>query len=210
MKGRLSGVNDENIFNFEEVEERERSPHLIPWIVTGAVAVIAILVSLIVMNLAGDKGDEPKDPKPPVTQPETPKPTPKPDPTPEPEEPEEPEVDPNRPDDAIDTSGVTVGTTFSLDVEHGWDINTEVPNKFGIEWRYELREGNKYLVLQYSDLINSLPESCSAQRQQWGLELMDDGSVEAYSPQKMCTENEALYTELLGLVRHMADSAKPL
>lgn len=207
-------MNDENIFNFEEVEERERSPHLIPWIVTGALAVIAILVSLIVMNLAGAQGGDDNTDKPEVTEPVKPepvKPDPQPKPDPKPEEPEEPEVDPNRPDDAIDTADVSVGTTFSLDVEHeGWHMNTEVPNKFGMEWRYKLEDGNRYLVLQYSSLIDSLPESCSAQRGQWGLERMEDGSFKAYSPQQMCTENEALYTELLGLVRHMEETAKPL
>lgn len=213
-------MNDQNIFNFEEVETRERSPHLIPWIVTGAIAVIAILISLIVMNLASDGSDSNADPKPPVT--DTPAPTPdadpEPTPDPEPEEPEEepeepdtPDADPNRPDDAIDTSSVSIGNTFHLTVEHdGWNISTEVPNKFGIEWRYRLEGVNQYLVLQSSDLINSLPDSCAAQRDKWGLERVDDGSFRAYSPQEMCEENESLYTELLGLVRHMEESVQPL
>lgn len=209
--GRLSHVNDENIFNFEEVEARERSPHLIPWIVTGAIAVIAILVSLIVMNLAKGDADQAADPTPPVTQTpdEQPEPEPEPEPTPEPEpEPEEPAVDPDRPDDALDTSGVTIGDTFLLDVGFDWNMTTEVPNKFGLEWRYVLEDMNWYLVLQHSDLINSLPDSCAAQRAQWGLEKLDDGSFRAYSPQEMCEENESLYIELLGLVRHMEKTAQ--
>lgn len=206
-------MNDENIFNFEEVEVRERSPHLIPWIVTGAIAVIAILVSLIVMNIAKDDSGPNAEPTPPPV--ETPgeepedTPDPQPEPEPEPEEPAEPEVDPNRPDDAIDTSSVTIGSTFLLDVGHDWNITTEVPNKFGLEWRYILEDANRLLVLQYSDLINSLPDSCAAQRNQWGLEKMEDGEIRAYSPQNVCEENESLYTELLGLVRHMAETAQP-
>lgn len=213
-------VDDDNLFKFEDVEEGVRSPHLVPWLVTGLIAVVAILLAIVVLNLSrGTLNLAPED-APPVVQEEdtddesadsTETPTVGADENEDDsnsETDEKPELPVGSdPDDAIDTSGVVIGDVYELDVEWGWDITTEVPNKFST-WTYVIPDG-EHLQLQ-SELIDSLPASCEAQKESWGLERDADGNIKAWSPQQMCEENPALYTELLGLVKHMADTVKPL
>lgn len=202
---KLKDVNDQSFFEFEDVEAHQRSPHLIPWLVAGMVAVIALLASVIVLNVARGANDEAKPEPTPTSQepttPETSEPETEPEDTPEPAE---------NPDDEIDTSHVVVGSVWTLDVAYeGWNIQTDVPNKF-VEWTYTLQgDDQQYLVLD-SALINSLPESCKEMRNKWGLERVAAGKFEAYSPQTMCEENPALYTEILGLTRAMAETVRPI
>lgn len=205
-------MSEDDFFNFEEVEERQRSPHLIPWLVTGIIAILALLLSVVVLNISRDDGkNDAEEPPAGVEEPaepdeETPDEAPDTEVEPEPE----PEVDPARPDDAIDTSHVDPGETYFLKVEwDGWHVSTEVSNKFS-PWEYRLEgEGNKYLILD-SELIDSLPASCEHMVDSWGLEHADDGNYKAMSPQEMCAANTSLYTEILGLVRHMEKTVKPL
>lgn len=204
-------MNEDNFFEFEDVDGGARSPHLIPWLVTGLIAIVALLVAVVVLNVsrgalsaeqepAPPAAEEPSEVEPPVAEPGTP------DTPPVPESDPAPPVGDN-PDDAIDTSHVAAGETYFLEVEWGWDISTEVPNKL-IPWTYTIPDG-VHLQLN-SELIDSLPASCEAQKSSWGLEKTEDGKIKAWSPQKMCEENQSLYTELLGLVRHMEETVKPL
>lgn len=212
---RLAPVNDQNIFNFDEVEADERRSRLIPWIVIGVIAVIAILISLIVINTMGPSDDP--QPTTPVetTEPEpTTEPTPGPTTTPAPEPTQEPEeTQPPRdshPDDQIDTSGVVVGSTSTVEVPYdGWQVTIDVSNKFA-PWSYRLEGADNGILLLDSELIDKLPASCESLKSQWGVERTADGKFEAHSPQQVCEENESLYTEILGLVRAIPDTIKPI
>lgn len=204
-------MNEQELFDFEEIEDKGRSPHLVPWLVTGVFAIVALLLAVVVLNISRDATET--APTPPATEepagPETPKPDPQPEPQPEPEPEPEPEPTPGQPDDAIDTSHVVVGSTYPLKVEwDGWFISTEVSDKFGT-WTYRLDNLNRDLVLE-SELIDSLPDTCKHMVDSWGLQHTEDNKYEVLSPQELCVANEALYTELLGLVRHMEKTVKPL
>lgn len=207
--GKLSHVNEQNIFDFEEVEERERSPYLLPWIITGGIAIVAILVSLIVMNLAKADPEPAPETKPPVTEPVKPEPVPETGDEDIEEEPEEEPADPDRPDDAIDTSGVTIGNELNMPINH-WDVSVKVSSKIS-DVRYNLGDGgtDPDRIIISAGLIDQLPDSCAQQRESWGMERVGANEYRALSPQKMCEENPSLYTELLGIVRHMADSVTP-
>ncbi|HUH53817.1 MAG TPA: hypothetical protein VLZ31_07260 [Microbacteriaceae bacterium] len=202
-------MNEDNFFEFEDVDGGARSPHLIPWLVTGLIAIVALLIAVVVLNVSrGALNAEPEPAPPAVEEPSEAEPpaSETPETSPEPESDPEPPVGDN-PDDAIDTSHVVAGETYFLEVEWGWNISTEVPNKL-IPWTYTIPDG-VHLQLD-SELINSLPASCEAQKNSWGLEKTEDGKIKAWSPQQMCEENQSLYTELLGLVRHMEETVKPL
>lgn len=199
-------MNEQDLFDFQDPPVRERSPHLIPWIVTGIVAVLLLVSSIVVLNIArgSDSTAEPDPtPTPTTTEPTTPPVEPSPEPT-EPEEPED-EPAPSSPDDEIDTSFVNVGSTFEMDIQH-WNTQVDLSSKFGAV-QYSI-DGER-LILN-SSLIDSFPDACQAMRNQWGMERISDNTFEVASPQQVCEENPSLYTEVLGLIQAMVKSARPL
>lgn len=199
-------MNEQDLFEFKEPPARERSPHLIPWLVTGAIAIVLLVASIVILNMARG-GTDTAEPSPsPTTQSPEPSPTTVPSTPPPTQEPEpEPAPEPENPDDVIDTSFVNVGDTFEMDIQH-WSTRVDLSTKFG-SVQYMI-EGEK-LVLN-SSLIDSFPEACADMRSQWGIERVGANEFEVLSPQQMCTENESLYTEVLGLIRAMTESARPL
>lgn len=197
--GRLTHVNDDNIFQFEEVEVPERSPHLVPWVVTGIIAVVVILAAVIALNVLRGPGGSAEEttepaPKPAPTQTTTSQPTPKPTES----------TKPQNPDDEIDTSYVNVGSTFEMHIAQ-WGVTVDVSLKYGGDFQYEIRDGSKLMI--DSTLVRSFPASCAAMRTGWGMERVDNGaSFRVVSPQQECTENPSLYAEVLGLTRAMVES----
>lgn len=197
-------MNNQDLFQFEEVQQ-ERNPHIVPWLVTAAVSVIALLVSFLVVAGVKSSKEEPSEAASTeveeVEEPELVVPEPVEE---EEEAPVEEPVDPNRPDDSIDVSSNIIGDTFRVDVQD-WGMSFDASTKLG-SVRYTIPDGSK-LVLS-SDLIDSLPAGCD--RDSWGVEKVDDDKVTYLSPQKMCTENESLYIEILAIVKHLAETQKPL
>lgn len=213
INARLAPVNDQPIFNFDDVEVDERRSKFLPWIVIGVISIIAILISLIVINTMGNRSERP-EPTPSVASPD-PDPTPEPTaPTTDPAPTTEPTPTPppagTNPDDAIDTSGVVVGETWTADVPYeGWNVTIDVSSKLS-PWTYVLEGADNRRLILNSELIDKLPASCDHLKSKWGIERVGDGEFVPYTPQEMCEENESLYIEILGLVRAIPPTIQPM
>lgn len=201
-------MNERSIFDFDEVDDEPRS-RVIPWIVIGSIAIVAIIASLIVINVFRGQEVDTTETTPPETTPTSPVETPTKEPNDE-ESPAEttPPTDP-RSDAEIDTSGVVIGDTSTVEVPwDGWQVSLEASKKLA-PWTYQLTEANRYLIID-SDLIKQLPASCAHMRTKWGLERTGENTFEPLTPNEVCTENESLYIEILGLIRAIPDTIKPL
>lgn len=170
-----------------------------PWIIVGAVAVLALIASILVVNLARGGGDGSEASTPAQTEaPATSEPTPTPSAseTPKKEDPEE---------KSDEVPKVDVGATNLLDIPD-WGVTSQLSSKFGMT-SYRL-EGND-LVLD-SPLTNSLPEACADMRGAWGITKTSNGSFEVRKPATRCDAAPELYDELWGLAAAFAESVKPI
>lgn len=184
-----------------DAPKRDRLKGAKPWIIVGGVAVVAIILSIIVVNLARGDGDKsaskettaPTSTKSPTTT--TPQETTTPTETKAPEKP-----------DADEVPKVDVGATSQLDIP-AWGVSSQISQKFGLT-SYAIPD-NIHLTLD-SPLINSLPDSCSAMRTQWGVTRLENGTFETAKPAERCEAAPELYDELWGLTDAFRSSLKPL
>ncbi|MGJ0203619.1 hypothetical protein [Leucobacter sp. gxy201] len=182
-----------------------RSANAKPWIIVGLVTVFALIASIVVMNLAraGDdaataettapaKTSEPATSAKPTTETEGKADGEKKDTTKTKEAADEPPaVDP--------------GPTGDMNVPL-WGITAQISGKFG--WpQYEIR--GEQLVLIGSPLIDQLPDSCSAMREQWGIERTATGSYTVLKPAHSCAAAPELYDEIWGLTAAMVSTIQP-
>lgn len=170
----------------------KRRAAVVPWIVVGAVAVVALVISIVLVGnaRAGDDAADPAPAAPTTTQ----EPAPADTEEPAPEETEEPEDD-GPPD-------VQVGDTMTMNIE-AWGATSELSQRFG-STSYAIPD-NVNLVLT-SDLLNSFPDACADMRQGWGAIREDDGSYAVLKPDATCDAAPELYDEVWGLVAAWVDT----
>lgn len=176
----------------------------LPWIIVGAVAVVALVGSLLVVNAM--RGDDPQP------EPSTSAPQPTPSETEEPQT-EAPEPEPEEP--AAETAPtVEVGPNpIPLDISYA-GISVESSQKLtNPQWFYQA--GPPERVMFESGLMNSFPDACAAMRSPqgqspWGIEKGDDGKWSVVRPGGTCSADPKLYDEVWGLMQAVADSVKPL
>lgn len=175
-----------------------RSPHLIPWIVVGMVAVLAILISVIAVNVSrGNGADATLDPAPTAV---SVKPAPAPTSQPEPSADPAPET---HPDDRA--PNVDVGSTSTMAIPQ-WDASTEVSGRFGsLNYMFE---GETMKIS--SALTDSFPASCGAEMKTgWGVERVNGTSYRVVKPATQCADSPELFDQIWGLTQAMADAIKP-
>ena len=178
--------------------DSDRGAKAKPWIIVGIVTVVALIASIVVLNIARGN-DAPEAETPSTTQEITTAPTKTPTPTKKPET----EKPTEKPADKAPT--VDVGPTGEMNVPT-WGITAQISGKFG--WpNYEIR--GEQLVLLGSPLINQLPDSCAAMREQWGIERTAAGGYEVFKPETTCAAAPELFDELWGLTAAMVDSVQP-
>lgn len=186
--------------NAQDDATKTRNPAMIPWIVVGLAAVLAILVSVLVVNLS--RGDTEASPEPtqtaapaqPSTKPTT-KPTTKPSPTPSPE-----------PSPSRDRApSVDVGTTSTMRIDQ-WNAVTEVSGRFGaLNYVFD---GETMKIT--SALTDSFPASCGeAMKTGWGIERVNGTSYRVVKPAASCADSPELFDQVWGLTQAMADAIKP-
>ena len=170
-----------------------------PWIIVGAVAVVALIGSIVVVNLARGGADTTAAPTPTTSQepttsaPSTPT-------TPPPSETEEPTPDP----DEVPT--VEVGATNNMPIGP-WNATSELSQKLG-STTFAIPDGSN-LVLS-SALLDSFPDQCADMRSAWGATLVAEGSYEIRKPATRCAEAPELYDEVWGLVAAWVKTIKPV
>ena len=167
----------------------------LPWIIVAIVAVVAIAAALFIVGALRGGEDPAPAPAPttsPTTSPSTPTTSPSPDVSPTPTGDRPPEVE--------------VGSTMLLNVPQ-WGISADLSSRFG-QANYVI-DANDRLVLT-SSLTNSLPESCAAMRQEWGIQRVDGTRYEVLKPAQRCSAAPELYDELWGLTAAMVESIRPL
>ncbi len=165
----------------------------------GGGAVIAIIASIFIIN--GVRGGE--DPAPSPSTPSTSEqPVETEQPTSEPSPSEEPEPEP----DAGDVPQVDVGPSIYPIPITQWGITVDKSQKLGSVNYTEQGDSVMFDIT----LAQSLPESCAAARQGWGLRKLDDGKLEVIRPEPRCSDTDAaaVYDEIWGLMDHMAKSAR--
>ncbi|MBK0417871.1 hypothetical protein JD276_02325 [Leucobacter sp. CSA1] len=178
-------MNEDSFF---EKAPRQRSPHMVPWIVVGIIAVVALIISIVIVTVArsgegaaSDGGRTPTQTEAPATE--------------EPEETDAP--------DEESVPSVDVGDTFDVPIG-AWGVTAQASQKFGSIW-YDLQGEN--LVLS-SPLIDSLPDSCAEMRSQWGITRTPAGEYEVLKPAERCEAAPEVYDELWGLTAAMAESIR--
>lgn len=162
---------------------------MVPWIVVGLLAVVALVISIVVVNVTR-AGESEAEPTPTPTE-SAPAPTESNDADPEPTE---------EPDDGV--PDVDVGPTFTMAITQ-WNATSEVSNKLGGDTRYTI-DGDT--ITLNSSVIEQLPSECSAMRTQWGATRSGDNSFEVRKPEERCDEAPELYDEIWGLMAAFADS----
>nr|WP_249290985.1 hypothetical protein [Leucobacter manosquensis] len=182
-------------------EGTRAAPKALPWIVVGAVAVIAIIVCIVLVNLARGGSDDGNASNQEPTTTAAPSATPS---------PSSGADDADADDDAEDTDpdevpAVEVGPTTPLDIP-AWGVTSQLSLKFGMT-SYSIPD-NVNLQLS-SPLINSLPEECAAMRTQWGITQGADGTYSVLKPAERCEAAPELYDELWGLTDAFAKSITP-
>lgn len=184
------------------------APKALPWIVVGAIAVIAIIVCIVLVNMArGGSGDENASNQEPTAS-SAPSATPSPssgtddaaDSDADADAAEEEDEDPN------EVPAVDVGPTSTLDIP-AWGVTSQLSQKFGTT-SYVIPDS---VNLQLSSpLINSLPDECAAMRTQWGVTQGADGTYSVLKPAERCEAAPELYDELWGLTDAFAKSVAPV
>lgn len=174
----------------------------LPWLIVGGGALIAIIASILVINaLRGPAESDPTPaPAPTTTEPaETTEPAPSPTTT-SPSPSAEPEPD--------DVPVVEVGPSWMIPITQ-WGLDVEKSQRLGTVTYDGLTDQSLRLEIE---LAQSLPESCAAARDGWGLEKAADGTLTAVRPMPRCQDADAaaVYDTIWGLVDHMAKSAKPI
>ncbi|WP_449277963.1 hypothetical protein [Leucobacter sp. GX24907] len=174
----------------EPREPRQRPAALVPWIIVGAVTVVALIVSImIVTTVRGTDEAEPEPSPVPTTQAPV-------GPTADPE----PSPDPESEDPGDEVPSVEVGSTFTMPID-AWGVSAEVSNKLG-SVNYQFSGENNDTLLLSSELIQSLPDSCAAMRSQWGVRKSGN-SYEVVKPSERCEDASAVYDEIWGLMDAM-------
>lgn len=186
-------------------EVKKRSSAALPWIIVGAVAVVALVVALVFVNSLTNDSEEAPKPTETTSEPTTTAPTseaPTEEPAPEPEEPttaEPPKVD--------------VGETYPMDISYA-DISIVAPAKLNPNAWYVAGTDNDQ-VMFHSTLMGTFPESCADMRSvegksPWGIQREADGTWSVIRPTTSCAAAPELYDEVWGLLQSIADSATPL
>ncbi len=170
---------------------RKRNPHLLPWIVTGLVVIVALVASMVIVNIARSSSSGTETPAP--TQP-----TQSASATADADGDEDPAEETENPDEP---PSVEVGSTFDLPIQN-WGVTAQVSSKFGNQVRYTFEGDN--LILS-SEVIDSLPDACAEMRQQWGIQKSGD-SYSVLKPAERCSEAPELYDEIWGLTAAAVDS----
>ena len=186
-------------------ERSGKTPTKLPWIIVGAVAIVAIIASIVVVNAVRGNdtppvaGSETNTTAPTTEQPET---TPGTEtPVAPPTEKPEPETKPT--DEA---PKVEVGPTITLGIE-AWGATSELSGRMG-PTSYNIPDS---VNLQLSsELLDSFPASCEAMRTEWGATRLDNGTFQVRKPAESCAEAPELYDTVWGLVAAWVDSIKPL
>lgn len=181
----------------------DRAAQARPWIIVGLVTVVALIASIVVMNLAR-AGDEAAPSETAAEQSPAPTTTSKAPTTTQNRDEKKPEKD-EKTDSANKPPAVDVGPTGDMNVPL-WGITAQISGKFG--WpQYEIR--GEQLVLLGSPLIDQLPDSCAAMREQWGIERTAAGGYEVLKPAQRCAAAPELYDEIWGLTAAMVDTIQP-
>lgn len=183
---------------------KKRSTPALPWIIVGAVAVLALGGAfLVVKAISGD------DAKPEATT-EAPAPTTS---APSGEESEAPEPTPEEPEEPKAPTADVGPNPISMDISYA-GISVESSQKLTNPlWFYQA--GPPERVMFESGLMNSFPDACAAMRSPvgqspWGIEKGEDGTWTVVRPAGTCSADSKLYDEVWGLMQAVADSAKPL
>lgn len=179
--------------------EKSKS-HLVPWIIVGAGAVIAIVASIFIV-LAVRGGTE----EPPVAEPTSQSP----DDTATEEPVEEPTTEPTEPEEsepaADEPPAVEVGNTGDFNIE-SWGVKGEISAKFG--WpRYTI--SGDTLTFEGGTLLPQFPESCATMRTGFGITKQADGSFEVHRPAETCADAPDFYNEVWGLMAAIIPTLKP-
>lgn len=184
--------------------EAKSSVRALPWIIVGAVAVIAIIVSIVVVNAVRGNDSDPEASPDTSTSEEAPAPT---EPTPgdsgETQPETQPEVNPET-KPANEAPDVEVGPTYEMQIGP-WGVTSELSQRFGAA-SFAIPDG---VNLQLStDLLNSFPDACSDMRAGWGATKLDDGSYEVLKPAESCAAAPELYETVWGLVDAWVETIK--
>lgn len=172
--------------------ERSR-PGFLPWIIVGAIAVIALVASvMIVLSVRGSDNAEAPAADAPAEAPATQEPA-----APgTPDEPADGPADPETPETMGDEAPtVDVGQTGAFPIPD-WGLTGEISAKFG--WPQYRFEGDT-LILSGGTLLPKFPESCAAMREGFGLTKLEDGTLEVHRPAETCAEATELYNQVWGL-----------
>lgn len=183
---------------------KKRSIPALPWIIVGAVAVLALVGAFLVVKAISGDDEKPEStteaPAPTTSAPsgdetEAPEPTP--------EEPEEPKV----PTADVGPNPISMDISYAgISVESSQKLTNPL-------WFYQA--GPPERVMFESGLMNSFPDACAAMRSPvgqspWGIEKGEDGTWSVVRPAGTCSADSKLYDEVWGLMQAVADSAKPL
>ncbi|GAA2185531.1 hypothetical protein GCM10009786_02330 [Leucobacter alluvii] len=183
-------------------EGTRAAPKALPWIVVGAVAVIAIIVCIVLVNLARGGSDDGNASNQEPTTTAAPSATPSPSSGADDADADDADAEDTDPDEV---PAVEVGPTTPLDIP-AWGVTSQLSLKFGMT-SYSIPD-NVNLQLS-SPLINSLPEECAAMRTQWGITQGADGTYSVLKPAERCEAAPELYDELWGLTDAFAKSITP-
>lgn len=190
----MVGVNDATS-NTQDDATSTRHPALVPWIVVGGVAILAILISIIMVNVtrSSNAEAEPAPTSEPVVVSPAPTNTASPKPTVEPE----PEAD--------TAPTVDVGNTSEMRIDQ-WNAVTQVSGRFGA-LNYVV-EGETMRIT--SALTDSFPASCGpTMKTGWGVERVGGTTYQVVKPASKCADSPELYDQVWGLTQAMADAIKP-
>ncbi len=178
----------------------DRAASAKPWIVVGIVAVLALIASILIVTTARTGTQDPEPGSAPTTQEQTTTTSPTTSEPGETQEPETEEPDENR------VPSVEVGPTTELRIE-AWGATSQLSTKFGMT-SYTIPD-NVNLVLS-SPLIDQLPPSCAAMRDQWGATRLENGTFTVRKPAERCEAAPELYDELWGLTAAFVESIAPM
>jgi len=185
-----------------EVVGAEKShSKMIPWIIVGAGAILAIILAIVVVFAVRGGSAEPTETAEPTTEapaePTTEEPTAEP-----PAETSEPPAETTPPAD--EPPEVEVGKTGSFKID-SWGVQGEISAKFG--WpSYTISNGT--LTFEGGTLLPQFPDSCAAMRTGFGITKLDDGTFEVHRPAETCAEAPDFYNEVWGLTAAIVPTLK--